>query len=146
AMIGPFGHSWNSVVWPWNVVMALLVILLFVKTPDVSWRNIIWVKGSVYHKIVLAAFGILPLLNFFNMWDSYLSWSLYSGNTNSAVITVDAPTAETMPDYVQGLMHKDQAGDGLLSPSEWAFDELNVPAYPEARIFRSVAQDICKDA
>ena len=32
-MIGPWGEDWNSVVYPWNIVMMVLLIILFFRKP-----------------------------------------------------------------------------------------------------------------
>lgn len=143
--IGPFGHDWNSVVWPWNITMAILVVILFTKTKTIPLREVVWVRNSVFHKIILVVFGILPLFYFFNVWDSYVSWSLYSGTTNEAAIYMSDRVKERLPTYVQQFVHIDRDRN-ILSISNWAFTELNVPPYPETRIFKNVARSICKVA
>lgn len=144
--IGPFGHNWNRVVWPWNITMAVLVVLLFAKTQTVPLRQIVWVKNYTFHKIILVVFGILPLFYFFNMWDSYLSWSLYSGTTNESVVYMSDQVKERLPNYLQQFVQIDSRDRNVLPISNWAFTELNVPPYPETRIFKNVARSICKVA
>lgn len=141
--LGPFGHDWNSVVWPWNVTMVILVVLLFAKTKNVPLQQIIWVKNSSFHKIVLVVFGILPLFYFFNVWDSYLSWSLYSGTTNESAIYMSNRAKEQLPDYIRQFVQIDNQGRNVLSIADWTFAELNVPPYPETRIFKNIARTIC---
>jgi len=34
--LGPLGHNWNTVVWPWNIAMALMCVVLFWQTKSVS--------------------------------------------------------------------------------------------------------------
>ncbi|HMO02628.1 MAG TPA: hypothetical protein PKD37_03570 [Oligoflexia bacterium] len=99
--IGPLGHNWNSVVWPWNVMMAISVFVLFVDTEAILPRDILWVKNFFFHKIVLIMFGILPLFSFFNLWDSYLSWSLYSGAINDAALYINDRVKDRLPPYVR---------------------------------------------
>lgn len=142
-MVGPLGHNWNSVIWPWNVTMATVTVLLFAKTKDVSLRQILWVKNFAFHKIALVVFGVLPFFYFFNAWDSYLSWSLYSGTTNEAVIYMSEEVKEQLPDYVQQFVDVDSSNQNVLSVSRWSFGELNVPPYPETRIFKSAAKSVC---
>jgi hypothetical protein len=79
AMFGPFGHNWNSVIWPWTAAMAVLDVLLFAGNETFSLRDLVSTKGHAYHAAALALFGVLPALSFFNCWDSYLSSALYSG-------------------------------------------------------------------
>ena len=42
ASIGPFGHNHNRVVWPWNIAMGSLVIVLFWRTPEFAVRDVVW--------------------------------------------------------------------------------------------------------
>ncbi len=144
--IGPFGHNWNSVVWPWNITMAILVIILFAKTKTVPLLQILWVRNYAFHKIILVVFGLLPLFYFFNIWDSYLSWSLYSGTPNEAAIYMSDRVKYRLPNRVQQFVQTDSRDRNVLPISDWAFAELNVPPYPETRIFENIARSICKVA
>ena len=77
--IGPLGHDWNTVVWPWNVAMAAFVVLLFWRTGDISPKKILLLsrrRPSYLHAVVLVLFAVMPLLGLFGLWDSYLSASL----------------------------------------------------------------------
>src|SRR5262249_20231145 len=51
--LGPFGHNYNSIVWPWNVAMATLVVVLFRRTPAVTARSVLWPARSAYARVVL---------------------------------------------------------------------------------------------
>lgn len=158
--LGPLGHNWNSVVWPWNVTMALLVVLLFRKTDATATNEVVWIKSCAFHKFVLIAFVLSPIAYFFNMWDSYLSWSLYSDTINRATIYTSDRVKSKLPASLQRLdkiIDADDRADvpvsnwtfsGMdgLSVSNWAFTELNVPPYPEARIYKRVARLICDTA
>ena len=96
AMFGPLGHDWNSIVWPWTAAMAVFDIVLFSDTEKFyASREIFWAKGNRYQVAVVLLFAILPFLSFFNLWDSYLSAALYSGNLTEAEIYVRAIWAET---------------------------------------------------
>ena len=144
--IGPFGYNWDSVVWPWNITMALLVLILFARTDSVPTDEIFLVRNHKFHKVVLVAFGLLPLASFFNAWDLYLSSSLYSGTTDNAIIYMSDDVRERLPSYVRQIERVDDRGRNMLPINMWAFTELKVPAYPEPRIFKSVARSICKAA
>jgi hypothetical protein len=81
--LGPLGHDWNTVVWPWNVAMATFVVLLFWRTGDISPKKILLPtrrRPSYLHAVVLVLFAVMPLFGLFGLWDSCLSASLYSGN------------------------------------------------------------------
>ncbi len=129
--LGPTGHDWNTVVWPWNTALPVLAVVLFARTRDVSAGRILW--GSRVGRGALLLFGVLPALSFVGWWDCYLSASLYSGNTPRARVTLDEPAREALP---PDLRERFVYWDGELDLQGWAFEELNVPNYPARRVFR----------
>ncbi len=119
-LVSLFLRHWDTIIWPWNAAMAFFVVALFWKR-KISGRAILW-KSK---KLVLVMFGILPALSLFNLWDSYLSFALYSGNVSEGRIL--SKTLDQTEIY------------------HWSYRELNVPPYPEARIFKQVARRLCKE-
>ena len=142
-MIGPLGQRHNSVVWSWNIVIALAAFLLFWKAPDFSARDVLQPRGARFHALVLALFTLAPALSFFNAWDHYLSWSLYSGNKTDADIYMTDAVANKLPGEVLEFVTEEGPDRNGLNIHEWSFGELNVPAYPEQRIYRNVARYVC---
>lgn len=134
--LGPTGHDWNSVVWPWNAALAVLVVLLFADTRGVSAWNILWPRGSWLGRVVLVLFGVMPALSFVGRWDSYLSACLYSGNTPRARVTLGDAAESALP---AGVREKYVSG-GEVDLQAWAMGELNVPPYPARRVFRGLAR------
>src|SRR5215217_6649382 len=39
--LGPLGHDWNTVVWPWNAAMMVFVVTLFWRTENFPVRQIL---------------------------------------------------------------------------------------------------------
>lgn len=145
--LGPLGNNWNKVVWPWNVAMALFVVVLFWRTDGVRFRDIICVRNWPFQKVVLVVFLILPVFSFANLWDSYPSAALYSGNTNRARLFVEAPVKENLPPGIQRYLTQVKNADRYwLDFHTWSFQELGVPPYPEARVFKAITLDICRYA
>jgi len=143
AMFGPAGHNWNEVIWPWTAAMAVFDILLFADTDDVSARAIVWSDGSPAHVAAVVLFVAMPLLSFFNLWDSYLSSALYSGNvTEAQIYTSDAGKAALPEAIARHLVHT-SADTNVINMQRWAFEDLGVSPYPEARVFRSIARSVC---
>lgn len=142
--LGWFGHNWNSVVWPWNIALLTLVYLLFVKTKEVEASNILGIWKKKLGLVIMIMFGVLPMTYFFNFWDAYPSWSLYSGTTNQAKIYLSYNVKEKLPKYVKSFVSADNDGRNILSVSNWSFKELNVPPYPESRIYENIARQLCK--
>lgn len=144
--IGPFGHNWNSVAWPWNLVFVTLAFMLFWRKPDVSWREILMVKNSSLHKLALLLFLIMPLFSFANMWDAYPSFSLYSNNKASVEITFSNSALKILPENLKPYIYQDKNGSQAFNYNRWALAELNVPPYPEARTLGYVGEYFCSFA
>jgi hypothetical protein len=131
----------NTVVWPWNVAMVFFVLILFWQDKETSSRQIL-VPQSGFHIAVLLLFGVFPVFSFFDLWDSYLSAALYSGNTDQAVIYVSPSVLDRLPTAIRPHVWQ-STQPYFLDINRWAYGELNVPAYPEPRIYRRVAERIC---
>lgn len=94
ALLIPTGE--NTVVWPWNVAMGFLVLILFWQNNESTARQILIPKRA-FHVVVLMLFVILPPLSLFGLWDSYLSSALYSGNNFRGVIYINRPVMDRLP-------------------------------------------------
>lgn len=151
----PHSHDWNSIVWPWNAAMILLVPLLFM---DVRRRPLVplligpW--RSVYPKVVLLLFGVAPALSFIGKWDLYLSAALYSGETPQVRLEFDAAVHDALPPRVQKECYAVDytwTDTGEMSPSRyevnvmmWSIAEMNVPDYPADRVFQGIARELSR--
>ncbi len=139
--LGPLGHDWNSVVWPWNLTMMAVACLLFWRTPDISYRAIV-LPNTSYHGLVWLLFGVMPFFNFWGLWDSYLSAALYSGNEMQADIVIGPNVYERLAPAVKGYC-KERGGRYVVDVQGWSVGELNVPPYPARRAYRRVAKSFC---
>ncbi len=144
-VLGPFGHNYNPVVWPWNIAMMGFSFILFFNNNSF---DVLQIKTMLQYnsiKIVTALFILMPLLNFFNVWDSYLSHNLYSGNTSNGVIYISDAIESKLPSeiktYSKGEMNLNQ-----ITIKYWCMMELGVPAYPEKRNFAAVTKTFYKYA
>ena len=129
----------NTVVWPWNIAMILMVSILFWGHSDTSLFK---QYRAIGFQATALVFGLLPALSFVDAWDSYLSGALYSGNVSQAVVYLGPDAIRRLPVEIQP--HIWQAKPPyFLDINRWAFGELNVPVYPEPRVFRRVAEQVC---
>jgi hypothetical protein len=140
--IGPFGRDANSVVWPWNIAMILFDVMLFWNA-DVPIKEIVWTRQFGFHAVAIFLFGIAPFLSFFNLWDSYLSASLYSGNKPVPTLYISDELSDKLPDDLGEYTYRVEPGKYKLDILEWPFDELKAPAYPEVRIYKNMARWVC---
>jgi hypothetical protein len=145
--LGPWGHGWNTVVWPWNVAMIVFVGVLFGRTRHVQPWHIFWPRRCLVARVALVLFGVMPLFNFFEWWDSYLSVALYSGVTPTARVYISQDVYDRLPPEVTTAYVRwrwDATPDDPC-PYEvdffnWAVGEMNVPSYPAERVWRGFAR------
>jgi hypothetical protein len=136
--IGPLGHDFNRVVWPWNLAMAASVPVLF-------WRkDFVWPENGWLPRVVLVLFTLAPGLSFFGLWDHYPSWALYSGNRNEATLYFTDAVYEKLPPAAQDYVTDEGPDRAGLSLSDWSYGELHVPPYPEVRVSRQVQFSLCR--
>lgn len=134
----------NVVVWPWNVAMVLFVWILFWQDEETTGRRIVAGKNP-FHILVLMLFGLLPSLSLVGLWDSFLSSSIYSGNTYQAAIYLGPKLLARLPAAIHPHVWQ-ESEPFFLDINRWAYAELRVPVYPEPRVYRQVARLICKYA
>ncbi|HUI96133.1 MAG TPA: hypothetical protein VLX44_10295 [Xanthobacteraceae bacterium] len=149
AMFGPAGQDWNDVVWPWTAAMAVLDVILFAGV-HVAPRDILLPRGNgrhrwraCWHVAALALFLALPALSLVNLWDSYLSAALYSGNvTEAQIYATDAAKAALPAPIARYLVHV-APDTNVINMQRWTIEDLNVTPYPETRVFRAIARSVC---
>jgi hypothetical protein len=134
----------NVVVWPWNVAMVFFVWILFWEDKETTGRRIVAGRNP-FHILVLILFAILPSLSLVGLWDSFLSSSIYSGNTYQAAIYLGPTLLARLPAETHAHVWQ-KSEPFFLDINRWAFAELRVPVYPEPRVFRQIAKRICKYA
>ena len=134
-----FVHDWNSVVWPWNVIIFLMVLVLFYKSDTnfpIIFKNL---KKSFLALPLLIFCLLIPLGNIFGYSHHYLAWSLYSGRVPTAEIIASPTTLATLPGYTR-------KEDDKITTLPFAFFSLasvNVPPYPEVWYFTRAFEYLC---
>jgi hypothetical protein len=141
AMFGPFGHNWNNIIWPWTAAMAVFDLVLFTGEQEFSVREMFWTNPYRYQVGVLALFAVLPILSFFNLWDSYLSSALYSGNLTEATIYATDEGRDSLPASLRAYATRTSPDTNV---QRWAIEDLNVTPYPETRVYKKIAKAVCE--
>jgi predicted DCC family thiol-disulfide oxidoreductase YuxK len=144
AAFGPLGLDWNPIIWPWTAAMAVLDILLFTSKQEFSWRDVVFSGRHFYHAAVFVVFMVLPWLSFVNLWDSYLSGALYSGNLTEGVIYLNDRGRLSLPQGIQAYLTHASDNTNVINIARWAIEDLNVTPYPEVRVYKKIAMDICR--
>jgi hypothetical protein len=139
--LGPWGQNYNHVVWPWNVAMAAAVVILFWKASETA-RHVLFGEGP-FHVAVLLLFTVAPAFSFFGFWDHYLSSAMYASNENHGLIYISDKIFDRLPDGIAEYVRVETPELDSIDIGEWSANELNVPPYPEIRIYKNVARKIC---
>lgn len=146
-LLGPLkGEFSNAVIWPWNLVMIGMTIMLFGKLDTVRLNPL---KLPRVFPIAAFAFGltaIAPAFFYTGSWDRYLSFNLYGGWQKRVLFKIEQDDLAKLPPNWQSRCAETNALDHhlLLSPSSWSFDELKVPFISEWRIIRRFSRQLCE--
>ncbi len=154
--LGPLGHDVNLVVWPWNLAMvALLVVMFGGKECAALPQALRELRRSACGTVAVGLFGLLPVLSFFGWWDSYFSFALYSGNLAKADLYVTETFRDRLPPRFQTYVHPVENFNPafqlpfVFEHPHWAADQLGVPPLPEQRgyavMFRHLAAYAAND-
>ena len=131
-VLGPLGNNANDVLLPWNIVMPLFSVLLFTGENIYLYKDLKGFFKLKTTKMVLLLVWILPIFNLFNLWPAYTSFNIFSGNTNNGSLYISDYTKKTLPEEISSLVK-----NNALNIKEWSLKELNVPAFPEKKVFIS---------
>jgi uncharacterized membrane protein YphA (DoxX/SURF4 family) len=142
--IGPLGQNWNPVVWPWNLGLGVLVLLLF-WSDDGGPRAIVW-SPAWYHRTMVVLVGLLPALHPVGLWDAYLSFSLYSMNVDEAWLAVEGATAPSLGPHARAVAETGTDGRLIVRFTPWAMRDVGTPAYPERRAHLAAFRVLCERA
>ena len=113
-------RGYNSVVWPWNAALALIVVALFRRSKTAPWQTLRnWSAINTTTRLaqaVVIASALAPVLSFWGWWDLCLSGALYSGNTAVAVVRINESTNRKLPQTAQRQVFRVKS-DGLQVPA-----------------------------
>jgi len=139
--LGPWGQNYNRVVWPWNIAMAAAVVILFWKTNE-PVKRVLFGDGP-FHAAALLLFGVAPAFSLFGYWDHYLSSAMYASNENHGTIYISDKIFDRLPGGIADYVRVETPEIDSIDIGEWSANEMNVPPYPEVRIYKNVARKIC---
>ncbi|MGJ8696042.1 MAG: hypothetical protein ACSHYF_06975 [Verrucomicrobiaceae bacterium] len=136
-MIGPLMADRNEVIWPWNIAMIALVIVLF-KSKTTTPFPFAWRRASIPAKATLALFaiivGIMPSQWSKGLWDEYPSFHLYSGKSQRFVLILLPLGEKKLSPEQRQFLFSDPPRLSELNIDNWAFKELKVPSVSDDRV------------
>jgi hypothetical protein len=131
--LGPLGYRYDMVVWPWNLAMIALVVVLFGKgterTPKAFgaalresattkaqswssalrssffWQTVTELRRSRLAVVIIALFSFLPALSYAGLWDSYFSFALFAESQAKADIFVTEAFRSRLPAGIAAHVH-----------------------------------------
>lgn len=131
----PIGHSWGFVVLFWN--LALLVIVWLTSNKKVSETSRLLLIP------VITLVWILPIGNWFGVWDNYLSGALYAHETDRGYITIEKSlekkVTEEMTDKIITWDLDNMAIDTLM----WSHQNYNTVLYTSDYAYKAVLDEVC---
>jgi uncharacterized membrane protein YphA (DoxX/SURF4 family) len=138
----------NTVVWPWNICMLLLLAQLFWKKENRSAEAFWHARSVAFAGISLLLLLVGPLLAFQENWDRYLSFQLYSGRERRGLMILDQSVHASLPRALQAACQASPSGPGMheLRFFEWCMRELNAPPPAEPRILLALARHVAAQA
>jgi len=133
-MIGPLVGDWNVVVWPWNLAMIFLVLILFLpRERGAAWRQAGW--GSRLTLVLVAGLAcVMPGFSEKGKWDRSLSFHLYTGMEHRYSLILFPNGLKKLPEQYHAYLVGEPNKLKELNASTWAAKELNVPAVSEGRV------------
>lgn len=95
--------------------------------------------------VVMIFCWCLPVLNYWDAWDDYLSFSLYSGKRIDMYVRVYDEDLSLLNDSLQDYLVRTRFDEQyvVIDIFDWALSELQVPVYPERRVLQQVADYFC---
>ena len=131
---------WNTIVYPWNIVMVALIVVLFWKE-----KRTVWQRQNKPHLLLVFLFGFFPLLDLFGLGIHQLSFGMYSGaEVRGYVYLEDGDAVEycILEQHWNQLLEQ-SATESALSIDRWASTEMNAPSIGGYRVLYIVAKKVC---
>lgn len=131
-LIGPFGLKYNSVIWPWNLAMICILIIVYSKPFESVNKNSI-----VPNLPWLVLWFVMPVFSFFGGWYQYFSFNLYSGKGNQMYVCISENEKELKP-YFEPKNYNLCKGKECVNLQNWALEEIKSVPIPEIEIYRKI--------
>jgi hypothetical protein len=121
--LGPLGHDWNHIIWPWNVALPIAAFTLIA-----PWKESIRTELAAARwptRAAVAFIALFPAAYYVGAADAYLSHHLYSDDTPAAFV------CDTRGDCSRDLLRE-------------PLSTLRAPLPPEHRLFRALFDETCE--
>ena len=134
--LSPLGVDLNAVVWPWNILMVVLLLLLFRQKDE--WSLGLLFRRHLSTRICAVIFAIFPLLALAGVWDTPLAFSLYTGGSKEGLIQIERERIADLPPLVRGVA----SPGGTIQIATWCEAALGVYPWRETGMFKSDGRQV----
>ncbi len=137
-LLGPIGLNENSVVWPWNVALILLLWIAFYKAKNFK-LNLYLLKLEWPAKLIMLMVLVLPFLNLNGWYNEHISYEVYSGRSFTPHLRYHYTLIKNTPDYLQPYTNK--YGDTVfVNIYKWSMEENNAPPNSDYKVILKVQE------
>lgn len=136
-MFGPAGLNINIVLWPWNMLMPFLLVILFYLN-QINYTSLKQKQPLIW--LTIFTWWVIPWLNLFGYMDDFFSAKLFSGKTQYLFICTSNPHSKKIFANYFASSSTSSVCDSSISVFKWGIEEMNVPPNPELRIFKNIIQ------
>lgn len=136
-LTSPIGVNYNSIIWPWNVLMIILLLIVFYNR-DSKISIIKLING--FNLIPFIILGILPFFCFLGLYDNFFSFNLYSGSMKYFRIYVDPNKVSSDYKPYFSTSNNSIGSKKIISGNDWSLKEMNVVIYPEVRFYKGIIE------
>ena len=145
--LSPLGINHNIVVLPWNLAMIALLYVLFYNQQNKIGIGMVKKTYMGFLKMLsVLLIWLMPLLNFYGLWDLYPSFALYANKRKDFYVAVREDQLHRLGNRFDNYFTniKGLQGGQLINVEQWALDVLTVPLYPEHRVFKKIGAYFCQ--
>lgn len=145
--IGPWGHNWNEIVWPWNIEMPILTFLAFRNIQSINQNH--WTKNFQTFKtktgvVIMILFFLLPFLGLFGYHQKALSLHLYSGNSDELEFRFEGYDEKLASTSMAEHLYIDTTTlESTMKVEYWVIEQTGVPMYNSYGYFRKIGKHLC---
>ena len=143
-LLGPLGRDYNLVVWPWNLTMPLLLLVLFpARVARRTWSTL---RESIPAFVIVLLFISLPAFSYVGLWDTSTSFGLYSGNGARSDLLISPALARRLPEWLRSFLVFTEDNRPVVDVLSWSLAEVGVPPLVEPRSFRALGRYVARYA
>ncbi len=159
-ILGPWGLQHGPSVLVWNVFLMLLDVLLFgwpivlddmpvaVQPPPRGFFRGARIAFSAMAILLSVAELILPPLAWFEVYDHWPAWGLYSPKAQRTIVLVRVSEVPRLPPRLQKYCVPPDAWDDIgylhFKLDRWSLDALGAPLYPQNRTQLAISVELAK--